>query len=71
MLVDMCHKVLHSKMVAEGIETFDEFNTVKELGIDWGRDTFWQAIFKAAIRSGSCENKIVSYQHAHGEAAFG
>lgn len=32
MIVDMCHKVFHSTVVAEGIETVDELITVKELG---------------------------------------
>lgn len=38
MLVEMCHKLfLNSMVVAEGIETIDEYRTVKELAVDWGQ----------------------------------
>ena len=37
MIVEMCHKLFSSKVVAEGIETAEELITVKELGIDWGQ----------------------------------
>ncbi len=70
MLVDMCHKVLHSKMVAEGIETLDEFNTIKELGIDWGQGYFFgKPSSKLQSVPVHVKNKIVSHQHAHGEAS--
>ena len=37
MIIEMCHKVFNSKVVAEGIETFDEYGTVRTLGVDWGQ----------------------------------
>lgn len=37
MIVEMCHKVFNSKVVAEGIETFDEYGAVRTLGVDWGQ----------------------------------
>ena len=37
MVIEMCHRVFNSKIVAEGIETFDEYGTVKALGVDWGQ----------------------------------
>lgn len=69
MLVDMCHKVLHAKMVAEGIETFDEFTTIKALGIDWGQGyLFGKPSSTLQSVPGHVKNKIVLHQHAHGEA---
>ncbi|HHT9137921.1 MAG TPA: GGDEF domain-containing protein, partial [Candidatus Wunengus sp. YC60] len=40
MILEMCHKVFNSKVVAEGIETPEELTTVRELGIDWGQGYF-------------------------------
>lgn len=37
MIIEMCHRVFNSKVVAEGIETFDEYGTVRALGVDWGQ----------------------------------
>lgn len=69
MLVDMCHKVLHSKMVAEGIETFDELNTIKELGIDWGQGyLFGKPSSRLQSVPVHVKNKIALH-HAHGEAS--
>ncbi|MEK6738738.1 MAG: EAL domain-containing protein, partial [Planctomycetota bacterium] len=69
MLVDMCHKVLHSKMVAEGIETFDEFTTIKALGIDWGQGyLFGKPSSRLQSVPDHVKNKIVLHQHTHGEA---
>lgn len=33
----MSHKVFNAKVIAEGIETFDEYGTVRTLGVDWGQ----------------------------------
>lgn len=71
MLVDMCHRVLNSKMVAEGIETFDEFTTIKALGIDWGQGYFFGKP-SSTLQPVPCyvKNKITLQQRAHGEEVF-
>lgn len=37
MVVEMCHNLLNAKVIAEGIESIEEYRTVKELGVDWGQ----------------------------------
>ncbi len=37
MIVEMCHKVFNSKVVAEGIETMGEYEAVRKTGVDWGQ----------------------------------
>ncbi len=71
MLVDMCHRVLNSKMVAEGIETFDEFTTIKALGIDWGQGyLFGKPSSTLQPVPGYVKNKIILQQPAHGKEVF-
>lgn len=71
MLVDMCHRVLNSKIVAEGIETFEEFTTVKMLGIDWGQGyLFGKPSSTLQLVSGYVKNKIILQQHVNGGEVF-
>jgi len=37
MLVEMCHNLLDAKIVAEGIESIEEYRAAKRLGVDWGQ----------------------------------
>jgi diguanylate cyclase (GGDEF)-like protein len=71
MLVEMCHRVLNSKIVAEGIETFDEYTTIKMLGIDWGQGyLFGKPSSTLQSVPAYIKNKIILHPHVHNEKVF-
>lgn len=62
MIVEMCHKVFNSKIVAEGIETLGEYETVKQSGVDWGQGYLFgkpSALFQPIPQG--IKNKIAIY----------
>ncbi len=64
MIVEMCHKVFNSKIVAEGIETFDEYGTVRALGVDWGQGyLFGKPSYALQPVPDMIKHKIAVYHH--------
>lgn len=64
MVVEMCHRVFNSKIVAEGIETFDEYGTVKALGVDWGQGyLFGKPSYALQPVPDMIKHKIAVYHH--------
>ncbi len=64
MIVEMCHKVFNAKVVAEGIETMGEYETVKKSGIDWGQGYLFgrpSPLLQPIPRD--IKNKIAIYYH--------
>lgn len=66
-LVEMCHKLFNSKIVAEGIETFEEYETVKALGVDWGQGYLFGKPSSVLLSVPFCvRNNRDSYHHGEG-----
>ena len=64
MVIEMCHRVFNSKIVAEGIETFDEYGTVRALGVDWGQGyLFGKPSYALQPIPYIIKHKIVAYHY--------